>query len=210
MPLLATFLGAGSSPRARGTQYIDLLLTKVPRFIPASAGNTGREQTPIGWCPVHPRERGEHLTSSAPVLSSVGSSPRARGTPTISRAQNESARFIPASAGNTTTIASRMMPPSVHPRERGEHGFMHCHAPSTGGSSPRARGTPEARANGIKSARFIPASAGNTSTTGLMRSASTVHPRERGEHPNRLVIPFCAAGSSPRARGTHDRWHRTS
>ncbi len=73
----------GSSPLARGTLG-GAERDHVPgRFIPAGAGNT--HVSPWRWPhnAVHPRWRGEHENVSVRPLLGSGSSPLARGTPTI-------------------------------------------------------------------------------------------------------------------------------
>ena len=155
---------SGSSPRARGTHSVDGYLRYRGRFIPASAGNTGGG---VGTGPgetVHPRERGEHFPGVSMTATSAGSSPRARGTQALAMLAKATARFIPASAGNTLTRPGYRTPMAVHPRERGEHQDVERHAARVAGSSPRARGTLEAFRAGMRDNRFIPASAGNTST----------------------------------------------
>ena len=54
--------------------------------------------------------------------------------------------------------------PAVHPRVRGEHAARASCAPSSSGSSPRARRTHEEARRALAAARFIPACAENTST----------------------------------------------
>ena len=177
--------------------------------------------------PVHPRERGEHITAGLPRLPIFGSSPRARGTRPLDdfhsppfgssprargtrdtvRERNHRTRFIPASAGNTIVTVLSKPSISVHPRERGEH-------------SEQAVVTKAM-------VRFIPASAGNTGGQHFRCAAhsvhprergehgaiasgfacQTVHPRERGEHMRFVSVIVTFSGSSPRARGTHFR-HR--
>src|SRR5690606_24290361 len=67
---------------------------------------------------------------------------------------------------------------------------------------PHARGTqPTDRGEGHV-ARFIPACAGNTRSTGATRIGSPVHPRMRGEHFEPEGIWPKPIGSSPHARGT--------
>ena len=137
---------------------------------------------------VHPRGRGEHVSRSTPTKGSFGSSPRARGTPTISAA----------------VAPSR----TVHPRGRGEHVLTMDVLLYRGGSSPRARGTHPRKALDDRLDRFIPAGAGNTQTCRCSRLTMPVHPRGRGEHifPSRL--PVALTGSSPRARGTPSSYAR--
>ena len=70
----------GSSPRLRGTCGGRKEDPRLPRFIPAPAGNMidcgfgGVEGT------VHPRACGEHLADRPQIPGSTGSSPRLRGT----------------------------------------------------------------------------------------------------------------------------------
>ena len=113
---------AGSSPRARGTQTVLLVVPSLWRFIPACAGNTavspGSRPPGIGSSPrargtpwrtaggttrsaVHPRVRGEHTMYSSRNWRYSGSSPRARGTRQGRPYRARPGRFIPACAGNT-------------------------------------------------------------------------------------------------------------
>ena len=131
---------------------------------------------------VHPRERGEHTTTPCWPASGPGSSPRARGTP------------IPSPVRGSI--------PSVHPRERGEHWKPAFDAFAQAGSSPRARGTRAMPMRPRARFRFIPASAGNTPTKTRSNVRTSVHPRERGEHPPARHAASDTDGSSPRARGT--------
>ena len=111
----------GSSPLARGTLALAVVLSAGQRFIPARAGNTSRPLRTRADPPVHPRSRGEHSCSFGGRANSTGSSPLARGTPAAHRADRAYLRFIPARAGNTARSASPRATGSVHPRSRGEH-----------------------------------------------------------------------------------------
>ena len=51
---------AGSSPRVRGTPFIDRRTDLTLRFIPACAGNTAHRRTASAASAVHPRVCGEH------------------------------------------------------------------------------------------------------------------------------------------------------
>ena len=93
--------GAGSSPLARGTRRTLSRSEPCGRFIPAGAGNTGYDKACDPRFSVHPRWRGEHHAASHSSGTSCGSSPLARGTPTLTRSANLIIRFIPAGAGNT-------------------------------------------------------------------------------------------------------------
>ncbi len=71
----------GLSPLARGTLAIIKTRGENFRFIPAGAGNTRYQATPIIWTAVYPRWRGEHGSTGNKRLTAGGLSPLARGTP---------------------------------------------------------------------------------------------------------------------------------
>ena len=133
--------GGGSSPRLRGT-----LSGRVPRivrrrFIPAPAGNTHQRLVRACECSVHPRACGEHQSPTATAGSSIGSSPRLRGTHVHRRDFDLILRFIPAPAGNTCRGRRRLTAAPVHPRACGEHRRVGITDRHDVGSSPRLRGT---------------------------------------------------------------------
>ena len=74
------------------------------------------------------------------------------------------------------------------------------------GSSPRARGTRQRHTGSPPHARIIPACAGNTSRPAAPCASVADHPRVRGEHHSRDGDTRRAVGSSPRARGTRERF----
>ncbi len=122
IPLLViTQFSSGSSPPARGTLGQAGFDAVVRRFIPACAGNTRSNWQKILVMPVHPRLRGEHAPVCSIYHKMHGSSPPARGTPTLMRHGMPETRFIPACAGNTHDGVSIMPQITVHPRLRGEH-----------------------------------------------------------------------------------------
>ena len=151
---------------------------------------------------VHPRVRGEHDTTVEKSTVAAGSSPRPRGTQHWSCQPLKSSRFIPASAGNTAVCPRWDRPPPVHPRVRGEHFSSSEQGSSSGGSSPRPRGTRTEPTQFHPRGRFIPASARNTSSRTTSHRRATVHPRVRGEHRLHLLDVSAEGGSSPRPRGT--------
>ena len=213
----------GSSPLARGTLTAILRACGRVGLIPARAGNTGEKLYSSGVAGAHPRSRGEHIGAVYVSVSVVGSSPLARGTRFIPDALMQSSGLIPARAGNTRLIRSRVSEMRAHPRSRGEHSSRRLVIPSSLGSSPLARGTLEAhpRASacfGLIPARagnthyvlyshwwfhgLIPARAGNTTRRQNLASSYRAHPRSRGEHRLAALVGRLAAGSSPLARGT--------
>ena len=197
-----TMAKPGSSPLARGTQFLGLDLHVSRRFIPARAGNTASMRTFVAFPPVHPRSRGEHCSVYRSAPSCAGSSPLARGTRQHRRPRRASGRFIPARAGNTTRPGARAGPSPVHPRSRGEHLCSVTASGEAAGSSPLARGTLVAPSCHENSVRFIPARAGNTGNGIRGTRCRTVHPRSRGEHRYGYVRSSARFGSSPLARGT--------
>ena len=186
----------GSSPLARGTLGGQDRLQAPRRFIPARAGNTISSKPAIPPRPVHPRSRGEHSDTGAPIVTPAGSSPLARGTQEPALRDVAPHRFIPVRAA------------PVHPRSRGEHSSCRRSPSPPAGSSPLARGTPRPHRPPPRRRRFIPARAGNTHTVSQSAPFFSVHPRSRGEH-SRAKRPHCnAPGSSPLARGTRSRRER--
>ena len=193
---------SGSSPLARGTRARGRDAADARRFIPARAGNTPWAARRSRCNAVHPRSRGEHVIYFTLSPQSDGSSPLARGTLQRRAGLAHPDRFIPARAGNTETSHRPPSSRTVHPRSRGEHGFVGHAMNGSIGSSPLARGTRTVRRAVKASERFIPARAGNTRATPCMSTPTTVHPRSRGEHRPAAAHVVGSFGSSPLARGT--------
>ncbi len=145
--------------------------------------------------------------------SSVGSSPRVRGTLTKENQNHFNNRFIPACAGNTVPRSRHNTARSVHPRVCGEHFPPGLQPLPPLGSSPRVRGTRTTGPRTTLRQRFIPACAGNTRYYRQSAQSAAVHPRVCGEHLVLGVIKFVGGGSSPRVRGTPGRdcrcWSRS-
>ena len=152
------------------------------RFIPACAGNSSTPTTRTTTPPVHPRVCGELPNGVRPV--------------------GHVSRFIPACAGNSDAPNIDFAAKPVHPRVCGELIGRPIAPCPRSGSSPRVRGTPTTEEAKLKSDRFIPACAGNSSraltssvrsfgsslrvrgtpTTNCARASSNpVHPRVCGE-----------------------------
>ena len=110
-----------------------------------------------------------------------GSSPRARGTPSLEMVQWSICRFIPACAGNARLRGDVVTAATVHPRMRGERADGFDEFSGVFGSSPHARGTPGVSAARALAVRFIPACAGNAVRCNFSQKMKAVHPRMRGE-----------------------------
>ena len=161
---------------------------RAQRFIPAPAGNTSAARTAPTRTPVHPRACGEHFAIPITICASDGSSPRLRGTREEGRVHADADRFIPAPAGNTAASLRFRPASTVHPRACGEHQQMNPLCIIITGSSPRLRGTLQARAGVQFPQRFIPAPAGNTGSRSSPYVYATVHPRACGEHTSRKMF----------------------
>ena len=192
----------GSSPRVRGTSINQDLLGIIVRFIPACAGNMPQAPRPCIAASVHPRVCGEHLQTRALVALLIGSSPRVRGTSTHNECNNRVYRFIPACAGNMSSLPPLEAIIPVHPRVCGEHRTKQRLPSPSSGSSPRVRGTLRDDYQTRMCHRFIPACAGNMPMLERMLHYHLVHPRVCGEHLMAWRSSSGSPGSSPRVRGT--------
>ena len=197
------WLSRGLSPLARGTLCRCQHCWRVIRFIPAGAGNTVPRIISLSSSTVYPRWRGEHSASLMPIIGLGGLSPLARGTrrPRIVRLPRR--RFIPAGAGNTSTLSITTDREPVYPRWRGEHPNGSALSYPQIGLSPLARGTLKVLKNIGFRTRFIPAGAGNTGVIPIAARNAAVYPRWRGEHDKSLTKNNSTPGLSPLARGTH-------
>ena len=146
--------------------------------------------------------RGERRLAERCSYTPDGSSPHARGTPQQHHTEALPLRFIPACAGNATTITPRFTAKTVHPRMRGERSLRLAIHWRKVGSSPHARGTPIEQDPQIPGSRFIPACAGNARPRDCCPEIEAVHPRMRGERSWPAASVWPNRGSSPHARGT--------
>ena len=146
--------------------------------------------------------RGEHLHGANVGISSVGSSPHARGARGRRCRRIRPCRIIPACAGSTPSPSSSGSSWRDHPRMRGEHSTGCGDPVQARGSSPHARGA-LLGVDGLGAARgIIPACAGSTSRRRWPRRCSGDHPRMRGEHAQGPG-GHLRVGDHPRMRGEH-------
>ena len=113
---------------------------------------------------------------------SEGSSPRMRGTRTISIRAFGKIGIIPAYAGNTVWAWPVRDSTRDHPRVCGEHHTSSWMLSCVVGSSPRMRGTLFGVLVFTTSRGIIPAYAGNTISVTFSRIDVRDHPRVCGEH----------------------------
>ena len=191
----------GSSPLARGLQVSDDFELADRRIIPARAGFTetpGREPRGLGD---HPRSRGVYVYSPDDGAVLAGSSPLARGLPTIAGHEIAVSGIIPARAGFTFLPARALEWPTDHPRSRGVYPASPAGTSPPSGSSPLARGLPIKAWDKGRHRRIIPARAGFTRTGGASSRCGPDHPRSRGVYPTTSKPSATRSGSSPLARG---------
>ncbi len=193
---------AGSSPQVRGTATHHENQRYFDRFIPAGAGNSCPRMMSEIPVTVHPRRCGEQPIAPSTAGRTIGSSPQVRGTAFRLEAGAAHFRFIPAGAGNRYCSAASRAPRAVHPRRCGEQ--RHCYRVEycQRGSSPQVRGTEKQHRMEMAPPRFIPAGAGNRTPRSARHPRPSVHPRRRGEQPDRKCYGVRSCGSSPQARGT--------
>ena len=197
--------GCGSSPLARGLPKTSVQGGHVMGIIPARAGFTPCRTRQCSRSADHPRSRGVYGDAISYADLMKGSSPLARGLRARGRPGPPTGRIIPARAGFTRTRGRRPGGGSDHPRSRGVYRLEVSPPRLPLGSSPLARGLPRACEPPHPRRRIIPARAGFTpqrrKALGLFRD----HPRSRGVYFRLPYRPCGNGGSSPLARGLHDR-----
>ena len=95
------FMGAGSSPLARGAPLVGVSPGSYFGLIPARAGSTSLSSKRSPLRRAHPRSRGEHRKTAAKAIAWTGSSPLARGALIYIDAHTGRGGLIPARAGST-------------------------------------------------------------------------------------------------------------
>ena len=152
----------GSSPLARGPPTGGIEQLNRVGLIPARAGTTLAQCEKQCHRRAHPRSRGDHNVCASTLKRQRGSSPLARG-PLASTVDIEArAGLIPARAGTTVSLAVCSVARRAHPRSRGDHSAHSSSALLNAGSSPLARGPPQATLRMKKPSGLIPARAGTT------------------------------------------------
>ena len=214
---------AGSSPLARGSLQDGLRGRSDRGLIPARAGLTpcgsGRRRVRRA----HPRSRGAHRYSGQAHTTSTGSSPLARGSPERPPGSPAAAGLIPARAGLTLPHRAGRSGQTAHPRSRGAHKPVTELNRSAKGSSPLARGSPDAEVVRVDAGGLIPARAGLTAVHGgVILNPGGSSPLARGSQNAFSVRPVCqglvparagltawsvllsvCVGAHPRSRGAH-------
>ena len=174
-----------------------------PGIIPARAGFTRALRGGETEMKDHPRSRGVYWKASPPRASRPGSSPLARGLPTIGSRRRARRGIIPARAGFTAGPSTSTRPGWDHPRSRGVYSGCESARCPMWGSSPLARGLHRPHAHGPLRGRIIPARAGFTLAGHVGATRHRDHPRSRGVYDEAGDEAIPQNGSSPLARGLH-------
>ena len=200
-PLGVMPLKNGSSPLARGLHPRDERDRVLPRIIPARAGFTRGQAVRRPGLRDHPRSRGVYMIKYHFTVTSMGSSPLARGLHAAQQAPYAPRRIIPARAGFTAVCARRRQQRGDHPRSRGVYRPLTRGSLLIRGSSPLARGLHYSLDRIFMHMRIIPARAGFTYVPWPSRRGHRDHPRSRGVYGRGGACPRPGRGSSPLARG---------
>ena len=173
---------AGSSPRGRGKQELNIVKGHTLGLIPAWAGKTVARVLGTKLSTAHPRVGGENSLSSVSTRTPRGSSPRGRGK--RGRAVRPVPLFglIPAWAGKTGPHAPGVRHALAHPRVGGENVIRMRSQAHPRGSSPRGRGKLVTLQLAPRVSRLIPAWAGKTERLKPCATTITAHPRVGGEN----------------------------
>ena len=154
--------GVGSPPRMRGKPAVDSPKKIARRITPADAGKTAARTATAdtGWD--HPRGCGENQSLLLIHEHRVGSPPRMRGKPELSRQHRRKGRITPADAGKTVFGTDRRTAAEDHPRGCGENYVHFASCFTRPGSPPRMRGKRRQNGKSASSPGITPADAGKT------------------------------------------------
>ena len=177
---LRTNTALGSSPLARGLHRARRPPGRPQRIIPARAGFTRPGIGLSGTRKDHPRSRGVYTPHTLRRTLATGSSPLARGLPSLVGSLADAGRIIPARAGFTGCDAPGSRVPQDHPRSRGVYTGGWLHEMDILGSSPLARGLLPPDPSQGSHVRIIPARAGFTRWPTWWPASLPDHPRSRG------------------------------
>ena len=192
---------SGLSPRVRGNPQLLRNQQRLPRSIPACAGEPVVLQQPPRPGPVYPRVCGGTRDCEKATVGLAGLSPRVRGNRRDDVHGTAQRWSIPACAGEPGTSANAVPSVPVYPRVCGGTGPTRPGMRRDGGLSPRVRGN-RWRPGAAQNARgSIPACAGEPAGAGAGGCRRRVYPRVcGGTHPP-VGVAGDRKGLSPRVRG---------
>ena len=186
----------------RGSLLYLWVSSVVHGIIPAHAGLT-RELTLFGSrFRDHPRACGAHAHPDSRREAHPGSSPRMRGSLSLSISSTSLFGIIPAHAGLTVALSRAVSILRDHPRACGAHTNLAFLLEFSLGSSPRMRGSHLVEEGNLAQLGIIPAHAGLTVEERNRLLVVRDHPRACGAHCPRCQSGRPSTGSSPRMRGS--------
>ncbi len=148
---------------------------------------------------VHLHVRGADSGITAPVASSIGSSPRAWSRPRILIRYQSLQRFISTCVEQTIWERIKGVVETVHLHVRGADIDTDANTPDDIGSSPRAWSRPWWNEQPGNAARFISTCVEQTWGKSFMATSYAVHLHVRGADPSTSSGTLTGYGSSPRA-----------
>ncbi|VEH26933.1 Domain of uncharacterised function (DUF2825) [Cellulomonas fimi] len=189
----------GSSPHAGRRQVTKGGGEHGPGLIPARGETTHAGADRSAVCQAHPRTRGDDDTWDWTVIAATGSSPHAGRRRVAEHGEVLAAGLIPARGETTPARRCPCRRWPAHPRTRGDDvGQVLVWWTSTG-SSPHAG---RRRAGAVRRAvggGLIPARGETTNPSHATSTASTAHPRTRGDDRREGTYKVTVPGSSPHA-----------
>ena len=191
----------GLSPRVRGNLRPSRGLPAWSRAIPACAGEPGTGGQAAIPAPGYPRVCGGTGSSDDAADWQPALSPRVRGNLRQPVGYGSLPRAIPACAGEPAAKAKASLPPTCYPRVCGGTRSRPLPGTHTGLLSPRVRGNPAIPVDAGRTARSIPACAGEPKAVGKPFVLEAVYPRVCGGTADLANYYTRAFGLSPRVRG---------
>ena len=170
----------GLSPRMRGNLHGQRALLITRRSIPAYAG-----EPRVAWCNgcqagVYPRVCGGTADGQRRMIDRDGLSPRMRGNPCNAGARTDTARSIPAYAGEPPARPPVPARIRVYPRVCGGTSPNRMMGADSVGLSPRMRGNPRPLSEVAMPIGSIPAYAGEPAGGPAVPPPAGVYPRVCG------------------------------
>ena len=191
----------GLSPRVRGNPNTWYKPFRVPRSIPACAGEPGASNPPAPLRRVYPRVCGGTPPSSASISVARGLSPRVRGNLVRLAKSAGWMGSIPACAGEPAASSGSSSCRAVYPRVCGGTSSRYDDHPAFFGLSPRVRGNLAPPRPASTAGRSIPACAGEPHPFGDRPALEKVYPRVCGGTHELCNFSARQDGLSPRVRG---------
>ena len=192
----------GRSPRVRGSQRSAPDRLRCGGSIPAGAGEPADQLSVELADRVDPRGCGGAPLTSGHSSSSLGRSPRVRGSLRGVRLPRRRRGSIPAGAGEPATRSTSWRKCWVDPRGCGGAVRALCRRQPARGRSPRVRGSPAQRAVADQHVGSIPAGAGEPHLVSRHTVGVAVDPRGCGGALPSVSSPSQRQGRSPRVRGS--------